>query len=145
MKTAQHVDLELSRQVTASISPDASRCYWNAHAAALALGEDAHYCEGWALLPMPLAPGQKAYIAVAHGWVELNGRIIDTAGAAALAYFPSSSRPITQVDARMLSLHAHDKQAARRHQRAMRKALDYLLSQSADWAAIVCCVPPPEG
>ena len=142
MKTAAHVDVQRSQAVAQQVSPTQARCYWNAYRAALAIGANACYCEGWVLLPLTL-PGQQGFTMVAHGWVELGGQVIDMEGAGAIAYFASSRRVHSQVQPQDLPLHAHDKQADRRHQRTMHKAIAHMLTLSPTWATIVAAADPP--
>ena len=145
MKTAEHVDVMRSQSLAGEIAPVAAKCYWNAHRAALAIGANASYCEGWVLLPLSLPTGQQGYTMVAHGWVELGGQVIDTEGAGAVAYFASSRRVHSQVQPADLPLHTTDKQADRRHQRTMHKALTHMLSLSPTWATIVAAADPVLG
>ena len=145
MKTGEYVDVQRSQSLAGEIAPVAAKCYWNAHRAALAIGASASYCEGWVLLPLSLPTGQQGYTMVAHGWVELGGQVIDTEGAGAVAYFASTKRAISQVQPQDLPLHTTDKQADRRHQRTMHKALAHMLTLSPTWATIVAAADPVLG
>lgn len=143
MKTADHVDVMRSLTLASEIAPDAERCYWNAHRAALAIGAGATYAEGWVLLALSWSDGRQGYKVVSHGWVELAGQVIDTEGAGAVAYFASTRRVVSQVQTADLPLHATDSQAGRRHQRTMHKAIAHMLSLSPTWATIVAAADPP--
>lgn len=144
MKTAQHLDLARSQTLASEIAPVAAKCYWNAHRAALAIGANATYCEGWIMFPLSLAsPDQQGYTIVGHGWAEKDGRVIDTEGAGALAYFASTRRTVGQVQPEDLPLHVTDKQADRRHQRAMQRAMSHMLTLSPTWASAILIQNPP--
>ena len=137
MKTAEHVDIHRSITLAGEITPVAAKCYWNAHRAALAIGANATYCEGWVLLAVSWSDGRQGYKIVAHGWVELAGQIIDMEGAGAVAYFASTHRVHSQVGPDALPLHMSDRQADRRHQRSMHKAIAHMLTLSPAWASII--------
>lgn len=141
MKTGEAVDLALSQALAGEIAPVAAKCYWNALSAALAIGAGATYCEGWVVLPLSL-PGQQGYTMVAHGWCELGGQVIDTEGAGAVAYFASTKRVISQVQPADLPLHTTDRQADRRHQRTMHKAIAHMLTLAPTVATVVVAADP---
>lgn len=66
-----------------------------------------------------------------------------TIGAGAVAYFASSRRVYSQVAPDALPLHVHDRQADRRHQRTMHRALTHMLTLAPTWATIVAAADPP--
>lgn len=135
MKTANDVDLPLSQAMAQHTNPAHQFCYWNAAAVAAYLGDGAVYVEGWTVTTAPV-DGALVFVLTAHGWCEKGGKVIDVEGVAGLAYFESSRRDPAQLDAGSLPLHDKDRQAAKRHQRAMRPALDHLLSLGEGWSAI---------
>ncbi len=143
MKTAQHVDVQRSQALAGEIAPVAAKCYWNAHRAALAIGANATYCEGWVLLPLSLVADKRGYTIVGHGWAELDDRVIDVEGGGAVAYFASTRRPIQQVQPEDLPFHVQDRQATKRHQRIMHQAVAHMLTLSPTWASIISIQNPP--
>jgi hypothetical protein len=81
----KQVDRKLSRQVAKAIGA-AQRSAWRKACLALQLDsdlEDGLYVEGWAVLV-------DSRLVIEHGWVELNGRIVDpTRWDREVAYFPA--------------------------------------------------------
>lgn len=66
----QQIDRELSQKVAQAIKARMGQCYHNAYMALFELPKGAQYVEGY-IVTYP-----KEYI-VEHGWVELDGKIID--------------------------------------------------------------------
>lgn len=64
-------------------------------------------------------------------------------GAGALVYFASTRRTVGQVQPEDLPLHVTDKQADRRHQRAMQRAMAHMLTLSPRLASIITIQNPP--
>lgn len=134
MKSGQDVDLALSQYMATLVNPTHAMCYWNSLMGAQYVGNGAQYCEGWAIA-VNQVEGVPVFCLLAHGWAEKGGRIIDVEGSA-LHYFESSRRPADTLTMDDVPLHSFDRQAAKRHQRQMRAALDHLLSLSPSWSAI---------
>lgn len=137
MKTRNDVDAAVSAALRQEIQPDRGQCYPHALMGAQYLGGDSLYCEGFVIVSMPsMGNGFTTVLSLlAHGWCEEDGKIIDLEGAA-LCYFESSRRPAERLELKDVPLFNHDKQAARRHQRQMKAALDHMVSLSPSWSAI---------
>lgn len=70
-------NLELSKQLAKKVRAKQGQCYYNSWKAFEELRdkpetESLYYCEGWALSGTSLGD-----IAIDHGWLEVNGQIVD--------------------------------------------------------------------
>lgn len=138
MREGSLVDIPTSFALAEQLRSVSGGCYWGAELVfnRLALsslmvqaGGAPYYVEGWCIVPGQIPEGYHYLTTASHGWVEMDGRIVDLDAAVEehIAYFPSSI--YAEIPGRLPYFYwSSDKKAEHRHHQARRRSIEYIHS-----------------